>query len=318
MRRVSKTSPRSAIYDKNYRQKDPSIWTCLTCELCSKSCPQGISFTEFVEDERRGGKPLEVAHKGVFTTIAEMMANTPGRVSDLEGEKNSEYGYFPGCLEFQDAFFGLNNVRFGEIAVSSIKLLNKLGIHPKIMQMKCCGHDQKWQGKQKLFQELASYNEKYIKESGIKTLVVSCAECYRTLSLDYKLQVKVVHIAELLHSLGLELDGRVTYHDPCRLGRHMGVYDAPRLALEKNGVEVVEMRHHREQSLCCGVSSLMNCNEQTKALRIARMNEAEETGAPTLITTCPKCLAHFNCLKQEIEYPFKVEDLTTYLARKVA
>jgi Fe-S oxidoreductase len=99
------------------------------------------------------------------------------------------------------------------------------------------------------------------------------------------------------------------------------VYDAPRKALTANGVVVKEMEHSKENALCCGVSNFMNCNEQTKALRIARMNEAEATGAKTLITTCSKCLAHFNCLKTEKDavkkYDLDVVDLTVYLARKM-
>ncbi|MCX9010867.1 MAG: (Fe-S)-binding protein [Candidatus Methanoperedens sp.] len=113
----------------------------------------------------------------------------------------------------------------------------------------------------------------------------------------------------------------MTYHDPCRLGRHMGVYDAPRKALTANGAVLEEMEHSKDRALCCGVSSFMNCNEQTKALRITRMDEASATGAKTLITTCPKCLAHFNCLKNEKDaiknYNFDIVDLTVFLARQL-
>ena len=119
----------------------------------------------------------------------------------------------------------------------------------------------------------------------------------------------------------MKINAEVTYHDPCRLGRHMGIYDAPRAALTSNGVALKEMEHSREKALCCGVSSFMNCNEQTKALRIARMDEAAATGAKTLITTCPKCLAHFNCLKNEKDavkkYDLDVVDLSVFLAREV-
>ncbi|MFZ2410692.1 MAG: (Fe-S)-binding protein [Candidatus Methanoperedens sp.] len=119
----------------------------------------------------------------------------------------------------------------------------------------------------------------------------------------------------------MKINTQVTYHDPCRLGRHMGVYDAPRKALASNGVVVKEMEHSKENALCCGVSNFMNCNEQTKALRIARMNEAEATGAKTLITTCSKCLAHFNCLKTEKDatkkYDLDIVDLSVFLARQL-
>ena len=124
-----------------------------------------------------------------------------------------------------------------------------------------------------------------------------------------------------MDKLGLKINADVTYHDPCRLGRHMGVYDAPRKALTANGATIKEMEHSKENSMCCGVSSFMNCNEQTKALRIARMDEAQATGAKTLITTCSKCLAHFNCLKNEKDatkkYDLDVVDLSVFLARQL-
>lgn len=319
MRRVSKTSPRNSIYNANvYGLETKGIWTCLTCGLCPIECPQQVDFLNFIKEERQGKTPLDVAHLGVFTEFNELSSKLDG----LKPEKpDSKYGYFPGCVDQLGLFLHDIKTDFGEITSSSLKLLNKLGIKPYVMNMKCCGHDVLWQGKNDAFEKLKKHNINYIKESGIDTLVTSCAECYRTFSKDYGLEIKVVHISELLDKLGLNIDAEVTYHDPCRLGRHMGVYDAPRKALNANGVVVKEMEHSKENALCCGVSSFMNCNEQTKALRIARMNEAEATGAKTLITTCSKCLAHFNCLKTEKDaikkYDFDVVDLTVYLARKM-
>ncbi len=319
MRRVTKTSPRSAIYNSNvYGLETKDIWTCLTCGLCPLECPQQVDFLSFIKEKREGRKPLEIAHNGVFTEFADLSSKIDGNTK-VEKTTDSKYGYFPGCVDTLGLFLHDVKTDFGEITTSSLKLLDRLGIKPQIMQMKCCGHDILWQGKKDVFDRLKNYNTEYIKESGIETLITSCAECYRTFSKDYNLGIKVIHISELLDKLGLNINADVTYHDPCRLGRHMGVYDAPRKALTSNGVRLKEMEHSKENALCCGVSSFMNCNEQTKALRIARMDEAQATGAKTLITTCPKCLAHFNCLKNEKEpekkYDFDVVDLSVYLAR---
>ncbi|MDP2767761.1 MAG: (Fe-S)-binding protein [Candidatus Methanoperedens sp.] len=319
MRRVSKTSPRSSIYNSNvYGLETKDIWTCLTCGLCPLECPQQVDFLSFIKEKREGRKPLEIAHNGVFTEFAELSSKIDGNIK-VEKTTDSKYGYFPGCVDTLGLFLHDVKTDFGEITTSSLKLLDRLGIKPQIMQMKCCGHDILWQGKKDVFDKLKKYNTKYVKDSGIETLITSCAECYRTFSKDYDLGIKVIHISELLDKLGLNINADVTYHDPCRLGRHMGVYDAPRKALTSNGVRLEEMEHSKEKALCCGVSSFMNCNEQTKALRIARMDEAQATGAKTLITTCPKCLAHFNCLKNEKEpakkYDFDVVDLSVYLAR---
>jgi Fe-S oxidoreductase len=272
----------------------------------------------FIKEERAGKQPLDVAHLGVFTEFNELSSKLNGAMPE---RSDSKTGYFPGCVDQLGLFLHDVKTDFGEITTSSLKLLDKLGIKPQIMNMKCCGHDVLWQGKKDVFERLKDHNKKYIKESGIDTLVTSCAECYRTFSKDYDLGIKVIHTSELLDKLGLKINADVTYHDPCRLGRHMGVYDAPRKALEANGIRVKEMEHSKENSLCCGVSNFMNCNEQTKALRIARMDEAQATGAKTLITTCSKCLAHFNCLKNEKDatkkYDLDIVDLTVYLARKM-
>ncbi len=321
MRRVTKTSPRSAIYNSNvYGLETKDIWTCLTCGLCPLECPQQVDFLSFIKEKREGRKPLEIAHNGVFTQFADLSSKIGGNTK-VEKTTDSKYGYFPGCVDTLGLFLHDIKTDFGEITTSSLKLLDRLGIKPQIMQMKCCGHDVLWQGKKDVFDRLKKYNTEYIKESDIETLITSCAECYRTFSKDYDLGIKVIHISELLDKLGLAINADVTYHDPCRLGRHMGVYDAPRKALTSNGVRLKEMEHSKENALCCGVSSFMNCNEQTKALRIARMDEALATGAKTLITTCPKCLAHFNCLKNEKEpekkYDFDVVDLSVYLARQM-
>jgi len=320
MRRVSKTSPRSSIYNSNvYGLDTKDVWTCLTCGLCPIECPQQVDFLSFIKEEREGKQPLEVAHLGVFTELADLSSKLDGTTKPESGD--SKYGYFPGCVDSLGLFLHDVKTDFGEITTSSLKLLDKIGIKPKVMAMKCCGHDVLWQGKKDVFDRLRDYNIKYLKDSGIDTLVTSCAECYRTFSKDYDLGIKVVHISELMDKLGLKINADVTYHDPCRLGRHMGVYDAPRKALTSNGAKITEMEHSKENALCCGVSSFMNCNEQTKALRIARMDEAEATGAKTMITTCSKCLAHFNCLKNEKDaakkYGLDVVDLSVFLARQM-
>ena len=326
MRMVSKMSPRGTIYSNNiYDTPTADVWQCLTCELCSSQCPQGVSFSDFVLEERAGKTLADIPHEGVFSSVSDLMSMLDaGKVTFMQGAEKSSYGYFPGCLDFHNLFFGLEDVDFTEIAESSMKLLKHAGIDPMVMQMKCCGHDQLWQGNKELFDRLAEYNTRYIEESGISTLIVSCAECYRTLTKDYDLKVDVKHISELLGDAKFDVKSdaaaaTVTYHDACRLGRHCGVYDAPRESLANAGMDIVEMAHSKEDARCCGVSSLMNCNEVTKALRVTRMNEADDTGASAMVTSCPKCLAHFNCLKKDesTDYNFEVVDLSVLLARQL-
>ncbi|KAF5412352.1 MAG: CoB--CoM heterodisulfide reductase iron-sulfur subunit D [Candidatus Methanogasteraceae archaeon] len=326
VRRVVPFSPRVAIYDSNIYDTDTDVWDCLTCGQCEVACPQGVRLLDFFLDQRIGGEPKDIVHKGVFTELADLMTRLGNSKTTLsEGDDASGIGYFPGCVDFHDMFFDLD-VNFKEIATSSVTLLAKAGLSPKIMQLKCCGHDQLWQGNQETFDKLKEENTKIINESGIDTLVVSCAECYRTFLMDYDLDCEVKHISQVLAETDLGItNGAATaaIHDACRLGRHTGEYDAPRKAIAATGANIVEMQHNRENALCCGVSSMMNCNDHTKALRVLRMDEAKATGADVLITSCPKCLAHLNCLKDEEDtehghdYPFEVLDLTVYLARKL-
>ena len=93
-----------------------------------------------------------------------------------------------------------------------------------------------------------------------------------------------------------EIKRKVTYQDPCRLGRHLGIYDSPRKVLEAiPGVELVEMEKNRECALCCGTSAFTNCDIYSHEMRVDRLREAKATGAEVLTTTCPKCQIHFRC-----------------------
>ena len=173
---------------------------------------------------------------------------------------------------------------------------------------KCCGHDLLWTGDVEGFRKLAEHNAAIIKNAGAKKIVFSCPECYRTFKEDYPKYVKIdcelQHISELL-SDRIENDGlilrevkkkKVTYHDPCRLGRHLGVYDPPRKVIEAiPGIELVEMDRNGEESLCCGTSAFTNCDSCSKQIRVERLLEAKSTGAEALITSCLKCQIHFKC-----------------------
>jgi Fe-S oxidoreductase len=194
--------------------------------------------------------------------------------------------------------------------------------------LKCCGHDQKWQGLTEVFEKLKAYNQKKIKQSGIDTLVSSCAECFRTFARDYELEdVKVMHTTEFLIESGFDMNLRaneettVTYHDPCRLGRQMGIYEEPRELIDGvENVNLVEMEHSGEDAMCCGVSSMMSCNENARALRVARMEEIRDTGADTMLTSCPKCVSHFECLKFEGDEKYadiEILDVVSFLAKQV-
>jgi len=257
-----------------------------------------------------------------------------------ENVKIAEKGdtfYFVGCAQHLDAIFYDRNLNLIQSSISTIKLLNHAGIVPVVSNQEvCCGHDLNWAGDNDNFEKLMDRNLEAVKMSGAKRIVFACPECYRTWKIDYQdiagdLDYEMMHITEFLTQqakegkINLEAKDKdtVTYHDPCRLGRHLGVYDAPRDLLKMTGVEIKEMANNRDKSSCCGVSAWLSCGNVAKQMQIEKLTEAKGTGARRLLTTCPKCRIHLDCAvskqtdvdKSLIDIP--MEDYITYLANRL-
>jgi Fe-S oxidoreductase len=196
---------------------------------------------------------------------------------------------------------------------------------------RCCGHDALWNGNEDTFKQLARLNVEVIRASGAKQVIFSCPEGYHTFKEYYpkflgKLDFEPVHILDFLAAkldegvVQLEESGEkiVTYHDPCRLGRLAGVYDAPRKLLEAiPGIELKEMPRSRENGICCGTSGWMNCSSCSKEIQMQRLKEAGETGAGTLVTACPKCQIHLRCAKQAYNLDIEITDLFDLVAERI-
>jgi heterodisulfide reductase subunit D len=230
--------------------------------------------------------------------------------ASLRTSSKGETVYFVGCAPYFDVLFADTGAATLEAAKGAVRLLNAAGITPALLpNERCCGHDMLWSGDVEGFESLAEQNIAMLVEAGAKRVVFSCPEGYATFRNDYparfgQLPFEVVHTTEVLAEA--VADGRltfaegpgltVTFQDPCRLGRHMGVYDAPRALIEAMpGVTLVEMPRSRARSVCCGVGGWMNCTSFTKQLQSDRLREATATGADVLVTACPKCEIHFNC-----------------------
>jgi Fe-S oxidoreductase len=350
--RINQTfSPRSILMrcvqkDESSLFKDSALWECLTCGRCEIHCPSQIQYIHFMRDVRslslNTGAKAECSHGGAFHSLMRIMtANElkqqrmdwiPG---NLKSAKKGEVVYFVGCAPYFDAYFSDLNVDSINSAIGTLRLLNKIGITPAVLaDERCCGHDLLWSGDTENFKKLAEHNLKIIEESGAKTVVFSCPEGYQTFSQDYthffgKLNFQVVHITELLAEAVKKgelkfngFDASVTYQDPCRLGRHMGVYDAPRdiiSAIPK--IEFNEMIKNRHKSVCCGVGNWLSCGSVAKTIQANRFREAKQVGAKTLITACPKCEIHFKCalqderLKKEVN--LEIKDLMSLVAELV-
>jgi heterodisulfide reductase subunit D len=318
-------SPRSAIEDAmlgwgSGNIHDNKLFSCLGCYACSLRCPTDVDFPAFVRSIRSlafdAGEHGCPAHGGFLHSVTRLMSRSPYKQKRLEWltkeyqtSDHSDILYFVGCIPYFEPIFGYLETKALDIAKANLKILNHLGVQPMLLpDEKCCGHDALWTGDVETFQRLAEHNTKLIKESGVKKIIFSCPEGYRTLKIDYpehgfELGCELQHIsefvAEKIEKKELkfkEVRRKVTYQDPCRLGRHLGIYDSPRKVLEAiPGIELIEMEKNREYALCCGTSAFTNCDIYSHEMRVERLLEAKATGAETLVTTCPKCQIHFKC-----------------------
>ena len=327
--------------------EDPLLWSCLTCQRCSEICPSEVNFSAFVQGARQlafdQGLSGSCTHSGMIQGWMRMMADPDleqDRLGwlpdDLAVDQDSDTIYFPGCLPYYDAAFGELGFEGLAIARGAVKILNALGIKPRILENeRCCGHDLYWQGDMETFQKLAALNLEIIQATGAKRIVTTCPECAYTLRTTYPeeigdLGVEIYHLSEFLadqpllktseKSSGLE-SGKVTYQDPCRLGRFSGVYQQPRDLITSLGYELVEMDHARSTSICCGTSCWSSCGQVNKEIQISRLEEASSTGAGLLVTSCLKCQIHLKCAQKipgggdSSQMP--IRDLTTLVAERI-
>ena len=323
------------------------LFSCLTCYTCQQECPSDVDFPVFVRKARSiaqdKGQHGVCAHSGQLQAVQRLMTSPVIKQKRLEWlskeyrvSDKSDVLLWVGCAPYFAPVF--EDIEFNALDVTkaALKTLNSLGIEPRLLpNEKCCGHDALWTGDVETFKRLAEYNAAQIKEAGIKKIIFSCPEGYRTFKLDYPnyvdLGCEVQHISEFLaDKIGengvkfKEIRKKVTYQDPCRLGRHLGVYDAPRKVLESiPGIELVEMKHSGLESICCGTSAWTNCDSYSNMLRVERLTEAVETGAELLITTCPKCQTHFRCAmtdkgsEQRTTPKIEVMDLASLVASAI-
>jgi len=340
-------SPRRQVLAVNGGQgqdlsQESTLFHCLTCGHCDRRCPAGVGYTNLVQRLReiayREGAEPDCPHGGALQSVMRMMAKgelRQDRLRWLSDDLKTESGkgevfYWTGCTMYFDALFSdflaatLNGTR------AAVKVLNKLGIAPVVSpRERCCGHDLLWNGDRGNFELLARHNTRLVAESGAKVLITSCAECLRTWKIDYApffegkpplLQHLTEFLAERLDQLKLKADGqlRVTYQDPCRLGRHLGVYDPPRQVLGSlPGLELVEMRRSGAAAVCCAGGTWSHCDRFAKRIQVERLREARATGAQVLAAACPKCQIHLRCAMKDPHLGGEIEMETRDIAELV-
>ncbi|MBD3353915.1 MAG: hypothetical protein GF364_20700 [Candidatus Lokiarchaeota archaeon] len=342
--------------------KNEDLFNCLTCHQCSIYCPmstddEGIQFAEIMQAIRQYGYSkhllddelkLNSTHDELMQKVPEIQAQSEDSVNKmdflrddpaLKTAEKGEIAFFVGCYsQLEDIFYNWD-IKYRDVPRGIIIVLNEGGITPVVLDTKCCGHDNYWIGDMNTAEKLAQYNVDLYHKAGVKKIIVECAEGYRMWKYDYPKIVdncdfEVQHYTDFILENKLlnvfeqefQVNAKVTYHDPCRMGRLGGkLYESPRKILKNvPGVELVEMKNIKDDANCCGVSAFRNCNSDTKRLRENRINEAIETGAEYLITTCPKCITHFTCFLNEVDdegneksasEKIKIMDLAAFIAK---
>jgi Fe-S oxidoreductase len=327
--------------------EDPLLWSCLSCQRCSEICPSEVNFSAFVQGTRQlaaeEGLSGSCTHSGMIQSWMRMMTDPEmeqdrlGWINgDLELDQESDTIYFPGCLPYYEAIFADLDFEGLAIARGAVKILNALGIQPRILENeRCCGHDLYWQGEMETFQQLGSLNLEIIQSTKAKRLITTCPECAYTLRTTYPeeigdLGLEIFHLSEFLSSAeSLPIpekptraeNGKATYQDPCRLGRYAEIYQQPRDLIASLGLELLEMDHNRQTSICCGTSCWSTCGQVNKNIQSSRIEEALDTGAELLVTTCFKCQIHLKCALRapgnSEPSQLAIRDLTTLLAERL-
>jgi Fe-S oxidoreductase len=320
---------------------DPHLWSCMTCGLCSTRCPSDVDFSQFIVEMRaeafRAGERGIYAHNGILQEVMRIQTmnvhqeRTGWLTDDMQVSDDGDYFYFVGCLPFFDVIFADLEVKALDIARSAVRLLNRAGIDPIVSDgERCCGADLLLAGDVDSFRRLSELNVESIMASGAKKVVFTCADCYNAFKNDYpayvgRLPFELAHLTELLAEridagqLDFEpLSGQVTYHDPCRMGRYLKVYDPPRAVLMAvPELDLAEMEDNRERAMCCGSTAWVNCSSCSKLIQREKLRQARATGARVMLTTCPKCQIHLSCAARDLDagQAVEVEDLVSWVGR---
>jgi Fe-S oxidoreductase len=341
--RVTSFSIRRLVHEASFGLSEierEEIWRCTTCGRCSQRCPRDVKQIEDVVSLRRiameyGVIPPPIQPLRAVSASLSAEGNPLGEERKARGDwaeglsvktftEGMEFLYFSCCYTSYDP-------RLKKIAQATANILNKAGVDFGILGSKenCCGESLRKTGNEALFKNLAREHIKTCIEHGVKKILVSSPHCYHTFKNEYPefmVSFEVVHTSQLLFQLiqegrltpNKEYAKAVTYHDPCYLGRHNGIFEEPREVLNSiPGLELREMAESREDSLCCGMGGGRIWLETASEERFAniRMQQAIAVGAEVLATACPYCISQLEDSRLSLGDPevIQIKDITEIL-----
>jgi Fe-S oxidoreductase/nitrate reductase gamma subunit len=333
---------------KEHKISPEQIWYCTTCMACLEVCPvyigsfdpiRRVRMAEIEEGSRVPSlliQSLEKLYKynNPWESSKKKRGEWPGvlNVPDLTEGTRADLCYFVGCTTCIDT-------RTQDLARAFVKIMAHAGISYGILGQKetCCGDIARRVGEDGLFEEQMEKTLNIFAKYDIKEVVTSSPHCFNVFKNEYpayqglrtpeeRVSFNVRHYTQLLEELmerGLinpvkSLDLKVTYHDPCYLGRYNHIYDVPRRIIRSiPGVELVEMAHFGPDSLCCGGGGgrMWEELEDEKKLSEIRIREAADTGASVVVTACPYCLIMLEDARKtaDLEEKLSIMDLNELL-----
>lgn len=285
---------------------------CLLCGACTVTCPSGVNLKkvflgmrEEIVDKTGLHPMMEEVVRSVITNrnIADEDNTERGEWRELLNDlpehlyekDRAEVAYFIGCVA---SFFPMVQ----KIPQNLVQIMDMAEVDFAVLggEEWCCGFPLIGAGIPGKMEELIAHNLERVKALGAKKVVFTCPSCRQTWKEFYHTDLELLHASQLIEKLVedgaiafKEMHARVTYHDPCDLGRHGGVFEAPRQILRAiPGLEIVELENNRAKSVCCGGGGNVEMADADLSGTVAqkKIEEIEQTGADTVVTSCQQCV----------------------------
>ena len=322
---------------------EEAVWACTSCGACVDICPVGNEPMRDILEVRRNlammeskfPKQLETAFKGMERNAnpwnvpqADRMKWADGlNVPTIEKNPEPEILWWVGCAAATDA-------RAQKTAQAFAKILSAAGVNYAVLGQheQCTGDSARRAGREDIFYGLATANVEILNEIKPKRIVTTCPHCLHTLKNEYPAfggNYTVIHHTQLINELvsagkiQMNLDGdsmKITFHDPCYLGRHNKIFDAPRQDLKTAGLQIIEMPRNSSKSFCCGAGGAQMWKEEepgTSRVNTARYMEAKATHANTIAVGCPFCLTMMNDASKADSDTLQVKDVAEIVAERL-
>ncbi len=339
--------------DLRTQVEEATLWSCTTCRACMTECPVDIEHVDLIVEMRRGlvmeskldehqskllvnltnaGNPYGFPNvdRDAWTQALPAGVKVPSAQEKAAAGESIDLLWWVGCV-------GSFDPRNNQVTSDLAKILNAADVDFAILgrEEKCTGDPARRLGEEGRFQQSVIENLMVLQQYGVKKILTQCPHCFNTLLNEYPEfggEFEVIHHTEYIEQLidegrlplkdGAEM--KVSFHDSCYLGRHNGIFDAPRRVLEKTngGLPVLEMAQSKEQGLCCGAGGSnmwYEIKDEDQRINVIRAKQAADTGADTVVSACPFCLT---MLKDGIsltgnDEKMVAEDLAEVVARNL-